>query len=606
MSSIEIDSDDNADDYYAFLNVPRRATAEEIRNAFKLMSKRYHPDKHTDPALKAAAESMFGRLKKCYDVLSDPRKRAIYDAVGPSGIVSDEMTLVERRFKSAYEIRQEYEQWRKESEERRLQQLTSPRGHTTILIDATDLFEHQYENEFILVETLRNEPNDDADSNGKNGESEIKTTSVGRSYIIEDSGNNGLCSIFYWPSVEIRSMIVSQSVESLLTTDDNLTLNGSLAVRNGDGVGTVSAALRHILTPKSWFEIEYGAGNGPLLGGKYFKAIRDDLQVLVQSYFHLTPYGIRPGFGLVLSQQIKKDLIAMVNIKTGGGDVSVHTMAVYENHLFRMNGSFCVGLRHSFISTSYMHKLPNDGRAKIGAKLGTLGLIVEYGCEAKVSQHTVMGAAISVGTHTGVSMVIKVMRNKQNYVFPVMLAEDILPSAIMFGTLIPLAAYVAAKTFIIDPYLRRREAETASTKAEENASKIAERRREAVAYRSLMRDVYTRIVERESQSAGLLIERAIYGDADVVMNYSEYDHPIPDITDAFDVTLAVQVMTDNSNLVFTESSKSYLPGFFDSCIGRPKKLLIRYRFRNANHQVILEEKEAARLPCNQHRIQYGM
>ena len=44
-----------------------QASTEDIRNAYKVLSKRFHPDKHSDPTLKLAAESMFNRLKKVYD-----------------------------------------------------------------------------------------------------------------------------------------------------------------------------------------------------------------------------------------------------------------------------------------------------------------------------------------------------------------------------------------------------------------------------------------------------------------------------------------------------------------------------------------------------------
>ena len=109
----------------------------------------------------------------------------------------------------------------------------------------------------------------------------------------------------------------------------------------------------------------------------------------------------------VLTRQFSKNFIGYMSWKAGG-DSSLATVVVYENSLCRVNSSVSFGIRHSFISGSYTHKFKErDARIKVGLKLGTLGAMVEYGCEAKVSQHSILGAAMSVGTHTGVTLRIK-------------------------------------------------------------------------------------------------------------------------------------------------------------------------------------------------------
>ena len=46
----------------------------------------YHPDKHTDPRLKQIAMDLFIQVKKAYDIINNPQKRAIYDALGMKGL----------------------------------------------------------------------------------------------------------------------------------------------------------------------------------------------------------------------------------------------------------------------------------------------------------------------------------------------------------------------------------------------------------------------------------------------------------------------------------------------------------------------------------------
>ncbi len=64
--------------YYALLEVEPEATTEELRQAFRTLSKRYHPDTTNLPLAEAAAA--FQQLQQGYGVLSDPLSRQRYDA----------------------------------------------------------------------------------------------------------------------------------------------------------------------------------------------------------------------------------------------------------------------------------------------------------------------------------------------------------------------------------------------------------------------------------------------------------------------------------------------------------------------------------------------
>jgi molecular chaperone DnaJ len=66
-------------DYYELLGVSRKASAKEIRAAFRKLARKYHPD--LNPGDKAAEEK-FKQLQEAYDVLSDAKKRQMYDQHG--------------------------------------------------------------------------------------------------------------------------------------------------------------------------------------------------------------------------------------------------------------------------------------------------------------------------------------------------------------------------------------------------------------------------------------------------------------------------------------------------------------------------------------------
>src|SRR5664279_2502966 len=70
-------------DHYKTLGVPRTATADEIKKAYRKLVRETHPDKHPDDP---AAEERFKQIAQANEILSDPEKRKQYDLMGEAGM----------------------------------------------------------------------------------------------------------------------------------------------------------------------------------------------------------------------------------------------------------------------------------------------------------------------------------------------------------------------------------------------------------------------------------------------------------------------------------------------------------------------------------------
>ncbi|DAA21088.1 dnaJ homolog subfamily C member 11 isoform X1 [Bos indicus] len=551
LSEEELDNED----YYSLLNVRREASCEELKAAYRRLCMLYHPDKHRDPELKSQAERLFNLVHQAYEVLSDPQTRAIYDIYGKRGLEMEGWEVVERR-RTPAEIREEFERLQREREERRLQQRTNPKGTISVGIDATDLFD-RYEEEY------------------------------------EDVSGSG------FPQIEINKMHISQSIEAPLTASDTAILSGSLSTQNGNGGGSINFALRRVTSAKGWGELEFGAGDlqGPLFGLKLFRNLTPRCFVTTHCALQFSSRGIRPGLTTVLARNLDKNTVGYLQWRWGVQS-AMNTSIVRDTKTSHFTVALQLGIPHSFALISYQHKFQDDDQTRVkgSLKAGFFGTVVEYGAERKISRHSVLGAAVSIGVPQGVSLKIKLNRASQTYFFPIHLTDQLLPSAVFYATAGPLVLYFALHRLVIRPYLRAQKEKELEKQRESTATDILQKKQEAEAAVRLMQESVRRIIEAEESRMGLIIVNAWYGK--FVNDKSKKSEKVKVI----DVTVPLQCLVKDSKLILTEASKAGLPGFYDPCVGEEKNLKVLYQFRGVLHQVMALDSEALRIPKQSHRI----
>jgi len=76
-----------AKDYYQILGVPKNATSEQIKKAYRKLAMQYHPDRN--PGREKWANEKFKEINEAFSVLGDPEKRRQYDQFGTVGNIGD-------------------------------------------------------------------------------------------------------------------------------------------------------------------------------------------------------------------------------------------------------------------------------------------------------------------------------------------------------------------------------------------------------------------------------------------------------------------------------------------------------------------------------------
>ncbi|XP_037088730.1 dnaJ homolog subfamily C member 11-like [Pollicipes pollicipes] len=544
------------DNYYAFLNIPRDASQDDVSGAYRRLSRLYHPDKHSDPDKKKEAEVLFNKTKIAYEVLSDPHRRAIYDSLGVPGLRTEGWEVVQRT-RTPQEIREEYQRLAREREERRLLQRTNPKGSVTLFINATDLF-CSYD--------------DDLDD--------------------DEFGSGSL-----FPLIEVGGMSFNQSIEAPLTVKDTATMSGQLSTSNGTGQGQVSCSVRRLLSERSWAEAEVGVGSGLMLSLRGFRSVGRHLHATGHGFVYILPNGLgRVGLMGTLGCQLDRHTVGYLTYRAGAPS-GVQTMLVRETEHSRLSASLYVGLPHSYVTGSLLLKMPEaDVKTRLVAKGGTFGFLVEYGVEKKISGLSTLGAFVSVGMPTGVAVKIKSASN-QTYTAHVRLSDELMLSPVFYGTVVPLLAWAAVSRLLVAPYVRERQREEAERRRQANRDRTAARRREAESAVGLMRETVARIRQAEELRRGLIITAAWYGR---LVQPSSGDQPEPSPDDLVDVTIPLQCLVKDSKLILQESPKSHLPGFFDPAPDTEKSLQVEYLFHGARHQTTVADTDPLRIPKSSH------
>ncbi|KAI9268335.1 hypothetical protein BDA99DRAFT_435537 [Phascolomyces articulosus] len=516
-----------ATDYYGILNISRKASDEEIKDAYKKLCRYFHPDKHNNEGNKKLAEAKFQVIQKAYEVISDPQKRAIYDTYGEEGL--NAKWEVGPKFKTSQEMQEEYEKKARLQREQELDSLVRSRGEVQISVNAAGVFD-PYE---PPVFTGFGQPMEPPKKKGP---------------------------FHALSKTQLQQLFMRHSFETQLGSQTRAVIGGSMVSRNGMGGGNIMGTVRHTVSPKLWAEASSTLLHPRVLNLKtYYNPSSDSfINTVAQTRTFYAP----PILTLTAGRRLYATTTGYVTYRTGewsllgwGGDVSrkmdkssVALGVAGGKNQTSYSVELQTGIIASHIAVEYTRKLPHNAQLRLSGLVSTTGgLSASVGSDHKVSEHTRIGMSLECGVPSGVLVKFRVSRLGQKVVLPIILSTEFDIQLAFFGAVIPVSIAVALDQLLLKPRRRKQIKEKIQQLREEHADYLAMRKQEALEGQQLMVEIATRKMRQEEKKQdGLVIIKAWYGRLDDIELDEDSDEPLPE--EIIDVSVVLQSLVNDSRV----------------------------------------------------------
>ena len=608
-------SESSSTSYYAVLNVPRAATEEAIKRAYRNLVQTVHPDKIQNPDHKKAAKKQFIRIQTAYDVLKDERTRAVYDVYGEAGLQAG-MELSEY--------------------------VGTAGGFGGEMRGDANAQRRMFE------EFLRQKEQREGNMSATKGVYVFKTDATAAVAPYRGAGHMPLSRM-----PQITTVYMSTGVDVPINTAEEAWLPAVLSSQQ-DSLhlgGMVMTAPR-------------GSGGGGSFVAGYHRFYANGVQAGVEASI-----GLQTLAGLSVSVPLVETVVANAGMQCdwSAGDGGVVSWDVGTSKQLGEDTSAEFAwtvwpLEVSTMSFTLKHKVSsgvrwlNDmilmGKLELGAMTGvtvrlirqltdvlsgrasfkasvTQGIEVELGGFGRIGAGShgdagqsapTAGMGVVTALPAGVMLRLRFQKSGHNFEFPILLSAALDPYIILGAHILPPAIIYAVLSGVISPAMRalhNRRTAVLRAKRTETVQRDLQSSLEAI---EVIRPVAERKMRHEAKllsassaqdtgHSGLVIVKALYGDAELLkddrIQVETFDSCIvrspEDVVrrgiTCVDVTIPVAYACDKSSLEFHAGfPKSKLFGFFDPCPEREKVLVIFYRSGGRWLKVQLGDTEGCKLP----------
>ncbi|PKA59584.1 Chaperone protein dnaJ 13 [Apostasia shenzhenica] len=520
-------SDSSERELYAILHVSPVASDEDIRKAYRQWAQVYHPDKYLDPQMKEMATENFQRIRDAYEVLSDEHKREIYDVYGMEGLKTG--YELGQKLSKPEEVKEELERLRRRKEEERVFGHSRPTGSLLANISVPQYLD-----------------------------------------------GDGI----------LRGMAMYSELQSQLSKRNLMSIAGNLSVVSNTGTGSASALLRHQISSASSIEFMATAGLRALLGVQTSRQLSQHSMATSGIAISLRDGSV--NLSNAWTRQLSETTAANIQL-TLGPESSISVSWHKKDEKTSAAGELKFGTASLGASGHYTHHFSAKSHGRVAGRIGSTALEFEIGGGRRISEFSSVRLFYIIGIQ-GISWRFELHRGGQKLLIPVLLFRELNALIAAGAFVIPSSLYFLVKKYVVKPYYRKREQQKMLDKMAKSSIQVQEARKAAEKAQKLLEVVSNRKKNKQSEKAGLVITKAVYGNLEEMKRTECGEQPSDEVfSQILDVTLPLSfLVTHTGQLKLHEGiKKSGIMGFCDPCPGLPKQLLVLYTFHGNDHQVCI-------------------
>ena len=224
---------------------------------------------------------------------------------------------------------------------------------------------------------------------------------------------------------------------------------------------------------------------------------------------------------------------------------------------------------------------------KVKAEVGHAGIGAGVGLGNKFSSKSSGTVMLENNTNFGVMLQITFKRSNYSFSVPFLLSSDVSLTASLWGVALPSLLGGLVYKLAYEPLKVKYEQDKLKEFEEKYRNLFLRKKTEAEEALILLSECVREKIKHESSVNGLLILEAFYGKLD-------------DPSKTIDVTIPVQFLVSQSQLLLNPHPKYFLLGFYDPCFNEPKRLSVRYKFRGKIHKVEIDDTDSLVAPLRFH------
>ncbi|KAL3499580.1 hypothetical protein ACH5RR_038673 [Cinchona calisaya] len=527
---------------YALLNISPEASDEEIRKAYRQWAQVYHPDKYQAPQMKDIATENFQRICEAYEILSDERKRLIYDIYGMEGLTSG--LELGPNLNKVEEIKEELERLRHQKEQEKVPSHVRPSGSVMANMSLPQFWE-----------------------------------------------GDGI----------MKGMAMASEVQSQISKQSVISLGGNLAVDGRSGGGIATIVFRHQISPASSIEVMGSAGLRALIGVQTSRQLSQHSSATMGLAMSLRDGSINLSNNW--TRQLSETTNGNIQLALGT-DTSIGVGWQKKDQKTSAAGDIKIGPGAFGVTAHYTHRFSSNSHGRIAGRFGSGALELEVGGGRKISNFSTVRMLYTIGIR-GIFWKFELHRGGQKLIVPVLLSRHLNPIFASGAFIIPTSLYFLVKTYVVKPYNLKREKQKALENVEKTLSQVCESRAAADKAQQLLQNVANRKRTRQLETSGLVITKAIYGSHKALKNKSQSEEAKDEVTSQIiDVTLPLNFLVNEPGQLKLHGGvkKSGIMGFCDPCPGEPKQLYVAYTYGGNKYEVIVDDYEELVIPKEAHRI----